>query len=447
MNKKALEESILFVSIIKWCFLASCVGIVVGLSTAIFLKLLDFSIGYASNLPYYFLSLPLALFLSTVTVDYFAPEARGHGTEKVIEAIHRRFGRIKPGVVPVKLVTTIITIAAGGSAGKEGPCAQIGAGLSSILATLFRFGDKDRRKLVICGISAGFAAVFGTPVAGALFGLEVLFVGGMIYDVLLPSFVAGIVSYQVASQLGISYFHEPLHFVPSFSGLFFLKVCFAGLFFGFCSFLFIEVFRYISSLSKKIPLWPPIRALIGGGLLILLTFLFSTRYLGLGLSTITDALEGDRIPLGAFLLKMLFTSVTLGFGGSGGVVTPIFFIGATSGSFFAQVLGFDLSIFSAVGMVSLLAGAANTPIAASVMAIEVFGPSIAPYAAISCVISYLMTGHRSIYPSQILAIAKSPSIRTERFKDIDGTHEITIKVRAKSIVGLVSRLLDRFRGR
>ena len=163
------------------------------------------------------------LFLSNLIVKYLAPEAEGHGTEKVIEAVHKRSGKINPLVVPIKLIATIITIALGGSAGKEGPCAQIGAGLSSAFADLLRFGNRDRKKLVICGISAGFATVFGTPIAGAIFGVEVLFVGGLIYDVLLPAFVAGIVGYHVSSGLGITYFYHQLNFVPVFSSLFFIQ--------------------------------------------------------------------------------------------------------------------------------------------------------------------------------------------------------------------------------
>ncbi len=155
----------------------------------------------------------MAFVASTALVKYLAPEAKGHGTEKVIEAVHKRSGKMDPHVVPVKLLATVITIATGGSAGKEGPCAQIGAGLASLLADLFRFDDSDRKKLVICGISAGFSTVFGTPIAGAIFGVEVLFVGSLMYEVLLPSFVAGIVGFQVSSALGVSYFLESINFI------------------------------------------------------------------------------------------------------------------------------------------------------------------------------------------------------------------------------------------
>jgi H+/Cl- antiporter ClcA len=374
-----------------------------------------------------------------LVVKYLAPDAEGHGTEKVIEAVHKHSGRIKAAVVPVKLVATIITIAFGGSAGKEGPAAQIGAAVTSTLSSLLRFDDGDRKKLVICGISAGFATVFGTPIAGAIFGVEVLFVGGMMYEVLLPSFVAGIVGYQVSSTLGITYFHEPLRFVPVFSSMFFVKVCAAGIFFGLCSLLMIEILRLFERWGHRLRIWAPLKGLLGGAVLVALTFLFSTRYLGLGLDTIKDALEGVIMPDGAFLLKILFTAITLAFGGSGGIITPIFFVGATAGNFFGSVLGFDASVFSAIGMVALLAGAANTPISASIMAIELFGPAIGPYAAVACVISFLMTGHRSVYPSQILSLTKSSSLLVEHGREMKNSRDVEFKPRAGSVSDLLAR--------
>ncbi|GBE06125.1 MAG TPA: voltage-gated chloride channel [Nitrospirae bacterium] len=437
MKRTLLEESVLFISIFKWFFLATVVGIFVGSSTAIFLKALEIGTLLTGQYTYYFIMLPAAFFLSSLTIKYLAPEAEGHGTEKVIEAVHKRSGKINPMVVPIKLVATIITISFGGSAGKEGPCAQIGAGISSVISGLLKFNNQDRKKLVICGISAGFATVFGTPIAGAIFGVEVLFVGGLLYDVLFPSFVAGIVGYQAATMLGITYFHQPLQFVPMFSSLLFVKVCLSGIFFGLCAFVFIQLMKKMEQLKKKLKMWEPYKGLIGGAALVMLVFLFSERFLGLGLDTISSALEGrDLNPL-IFLGKMLFTSITLSFGGSGGIVTPIFFIGATSGNAFANIFGLDVAMFSAIGMVAVLAGAANTPISASIMAVELFGPAVAPYAAVACVISYLMTGHRSVYPSQVLAVTKSPSIFVEKGVEMEQMDSLQIKPRPRSIIGLI----------
>lgn len=440
MKRRITEQSVIFLSILKWFVLATTVGLLVGLSTTVFLKTLNWSIGFTNLYSYFFLLLPLALFLSAAIIQYLAPEAAGHGTEKVIEAVHKNSGKIRAMVVPVKLVATVLTIAAGGSVGKEGPCAQIGGGIASSFADLLRLGDRDRRKLVICGISAGFSTVFGTPLAGALFGVEVLFMGGLLYDVLLPSFIAGIIGYQVSSALGVNYFYHPLNFVPVFHESFFIKVALAGIFFGCCSLLLIEVLKLGHELSKKIRLSAPLKGCLGGLILIGMTLVFSKRYLGLGLETIQASLGGESIPWYAFILKSVFTSITLNFGGSGGIVTPIFFVGSTAGTVFADVLNLDIATFSAIGFVALLAGAANTPISASIMAVELFGPEIAPYAAVACVISFLMTGHRSVYPSQILAIKKSESIDVELGKEIEKVIP-QFQLRPKSLTGALIRLI------
>jgi H+/Cl- antiporter ClcA len=418
MKKSITEESILLVSIFKWFVVASLIGVVVGVSTSIFLKSLNWSAARISEHPHYFLLLPLALALSSYITKYLAPEAEGHGTEKVIEAVHRHDGYIKAIVVPIKLITTVITLACGGSAGKEGPCAQIGGGLASMIANIFHFDKADRKKLVICGISAGFASVFGTPIAGAIFGIEVLFVGAMMYDVLLPTFIAGVMGYQVSSSLGVTYFYHKIDFVPAFTELFFVKVLIAGILLGICSLLLIETLNLFQRLAEKITWWAPLKGLLGGAILILLTLFLSSDYLGLGLNIIEASLAGAAVVWYAFAAKILFTCITLTFGGSGGMVTPIFFIGATFGTLLAGILGVDPATFAAIGMVALLAGAANTPIAASILAIELFGAQIAPYAAVACVTSFLMTGHRSVYPSQIFAIMKSSSFRDQRGKEV-----------------------------
>lgn len=413
------EESVIFLTILRWFILATIIGVIVGLSTTAFLKALDWTITLSTQVPYYFVLLPIALFLSIFLTRRFAPTAEGHGTEKVIEAVHKYSGRMETTVVPVKFVTTILTIALGGSVGKEGPCAQIGGGLASLVADLFRFDARDRKKLVVCGISAGFASVFGTPIAGAIFGVEVLFVGSIVYDVLLPSFVAGVISYQVSSSLGITYFYHPITFVPVFTQSFFLKVLLAGVFFGLCSVFLIEALRFGKKLAEMVAMWAPWKGVMGGGLLIALALLFSQQYLGLGLDTIEASLEGHSIIWYAFIVKAIFTSITLNFGGSGGIVTPMFFIGATAGTVVAQVLQEDVATFAAIGFVSLLAGGANTPIAGSILAVEYFGPKIAPYAAVACVVSFVMTGHRSVYPSQVLAIEKSPSLEVTIGEEIE----------------------------
>lgn len=418
MRRRFTEESILFISVTKWVILATLVGAITGLASTLFLRTLDFAQGVKDFGPYFYIALPLILPLVAWLGHGFKPDADAHSTDKVIEKIHTS-SSIPVLAVLKAFLLPVLTVGAGGSAGKEAPCADVGGGIGSLLGNVLRLDPVDRRKLMVCGVSAGFASVFGVPIGGSIFGLEVLFVGSLMYDVLLPSFISGITAYELSQALGVTYFHQPIAFIPVFSEGFFLKVIGAGIFFGLCSAGFIEVLRlgekFAGSFQRKFL----VRASLAGVALIAVGLIFSPDYLGLGISTIQSSVQGGSVAWYAPLVKILATVLTLSFGGSGGIVTPIFFVGSTAGSVFAQIFGLDTATFAAIGLVSLLAGMANTPIAASIMAVELFGPAIAPYATISCVISFLMTGHRSVYPSQILSIRKSESLHAEIGRELD----------------------------
>ncbi|MCC6503507.1 MAG: chloride channel protein [Deltaproteobacteria bacterium] len=444
MKKELTEQTVIFISVAKWVLLASVVGIATGASTTIFVETLNWGARAASNFRYYFLAMPLGLLISALIIKHVLPGAKGHGANQVIDSIHRTSGKIKPVAIVAEFCRSFVTLTSGGSAGKEGPSAQIGAGLASLIADLLRFTGNDRRKLVICGISGGFASVFGTPLAGAIFGMEVLFVGSIRYDVLLPSFVAGIISFQVSSWLGLTYFYNPITFIPVFTEAFFIKVMAAGVFFGLCSVLLVETLRAGRKLSDAIKAPLEAKAIIAGLALVGLTFVFTEDYLGLGLNTIQSSLEGKDVPWYAFIMKSVFTSVTLSFGGHGGIGTPIFFVGATAGSALSNILSIDPAMLSAIGFVALLAGAANTPIAASIMSVELFGAEVAPYAAIACVISFVISGHRSAYPAQVLAVKKSSSISVQEGSGLESTGESGLEYRDRSVIKALKALINWF---
>lgn len=452
LQKHMTEQTAIFFSVSKWMFLSSLVGIIIGAVVTLFLNILSYSEESRSLVPfsYYFL-LPFALVFTVWLVKTFAPTAEGHGTEKVISAVHKENGKINVAVIPVKTLATVVTIFAGGSVGKEGPGAQIGAGVASLFSTLFKFSKQDRKKLVICGISAGFATVFGTPIAGAIFGVEVLIIGVIMYDVLLPSFIAGFAAFITAQLLGIEYTYYDLHFFQDISLDISLiaKVVFAGLIFGAIGDLIITAVSKTDSAIKSIDVSSYKKAFFGGIVIVFLTLLFGEEYIGLGLHTIAQSLDpsqvhSDEIPWYMFILKTLFTSLTLASGGSGGIITPIFYIGATSGHTLGMIISPEhVTLFAALGFVSVLSATTNTPIAATIMAIELFGIDIAHYAAISAVISFLISGHRSIFPSQLLAMKKSAMLSIKIGEEVENI-EINLEDDEKNkLTRLKKRLKDK----
>jgi H+/Cl- antiporter ClcA len=422
------EQTAIFFSVSKWVFLSSVIGVIIGAVVTFFLNILAYSENSRDFLPFsYYYLLPFALVLTVWLIKTFAPSAEGHGTEKVIAAVHKNDAKINLSVIPIKLLATVLSIFAGASVGKEGPGAQIGAGVASALSDLFKFNKQDRKKLVICGISAGFATVFGTPVAGAIFGVEVLIIGVILYDVLLPSFIAGFAAFTTAQFLGIKYTYYHMHFYQNISldlGLI-AKVVLAALFFGIVSDIVITMVSTTSKLIKGIKLNSYIKAFLGGVLLIILTLIFGEQYIGLGINTISHILNPNQIYINdvhwyTFLLKALFTSISLGSGGSGGIITPIFYIGASSGYTFGILFSPEhVLLFSALGFVSVLSATTNTPIASTIMAVELFGLDIAHYAAIAAVISFLISGHRSIFSSQILAMKKSEMLSVKIGEEVE----------------------------
>jgi H+/Cl- antiporter ClcA len=445
------EHTALLLTTFKWSLLGAGAGFCVGWGTRAFLWALAEGTAFVARwLPHGLQPwhlLPLALPACVFLIRTFAPTASGHGTEAVIEAVHQRSGRIDWPVAPVKLFATVLTLAFGGSVGKEGPCAQIGAALTSLAADVLRLTDEDRRRLVICGIGAGFAAVFGTPVSGALFGIEVLYLGRIEYGVLFPCLLAGIVAHLVCGVTPpVPLIHPDVAFLSRGTAIPWSIA--AGVFFGLVALLLIEAMRGAERVAHRFASRPYALAALGGALLAGLYTVTGPAYAGLGTATIEAALaSAGGIFVLAFLIKIVATTLTLETGGSGGIVTPIFFIGATAGTAFGRIAHLPEGMTAALGFVSVLAAAANTPIAAAVMGVELLPRSVGVYAALSAGTAFLIVGHRSVYASQKLGLAKSAALELPLGGPIGAVTRGHLRVREGSFTHAVHRGMSRRRWR
>ncbi|MDR1940115.1 MAG: chloride channel protein [Clostridiales bacterium] len=417
IGQKLEGFKLFFIDIVKWLFLAGLTGCAVGAVASGFIFLLVKACGLTERFEYYYLFLPAALFLSGAAVKHLAPDAEGHGTEKAIQAVHNQNGKIKLGVVPVKIAATVVTIAAGGSAGKEGPTTQIGAGIASFIAGVFRLSDKDRKRLVICGMGAAFAAIFGAPVAAAVFAAEVLVVGRLNLKNIFSIMTASVAGYLVYAAIGAGGELMPqisLVITPANAPFNLSFALFSGIFFGLAALMTIFAVNGFHKLSEGLKIYKPLKGLIGGTALVILVFIFGSDYLGMGIEYFMNVASGAEARFYDFILKIIFTAITLSFCGSGGILTPLMFIGMTAGSAFAAVFNLDPTVFACLGFLAVLAGATNTPLACIIMAFEMFAsPSLALMAAIACPVAYLVTGHRSVYPTQMLRESKISSIWIE----------------------------------
>jgi H+/Cl- antiporter ClcA len=450
-NRWYTEHTALLISTLKWAVLGAAAGLCVGWGTRAFLWSLgrsaDLARAVTPALVPVFVVLPLALPACVWIIRRFAPDARGHGTEAVIAAVHQESGRVEWRVAPVKLAATAITLAFGGSVGKEGPAAQIGAALTSLSADVLRLRDDDRRRLVICGISAGFAAVFGTPVSGALFGIEVLYLGRLDYAVIFPALIAGIVAH-LACGVRPPFPQLPAGVTDAGQIRTILVTLAAGALFGLVALLLIESLRFFERTFRRLEHHPYWLAAAGGAMLVVLYALGGDRYAGLGTDTINGVLAGTTtVVSAAFLIKIIATSITLESGGSGGIVTPIFFVGATSGAALAPLFGVPAPLLAAVGVVAVLAAAANTPIAAAVMAMELLPAPEGVYAALAASTAFLMVGHRSVYASQKLGFSKSGGLEVELGGPIGDVRRTSVRIRKGSLTERVHQFGRRKRSR
>ncbi len=403
---------------VKWVALILPVAGLIGSAVAFFLWSLDWVTAQRFAHPWLLWYLPAGGLVVGLVYHWLGRSAEG-GTNLVMDEIHQPSGGVPARMAPLILLGTLLTHLFGGSAGREGTAVQMGGSLAAFCGKHLRLDAVTLRILLMCGIAAGFGAVFGTPLAGAVFALEVLTLGKVEYAALLPCFVAALAGDWTCHAWGIGHTHYAIRFelppgVFHLSPILFGKVLVASVAFGLCSRFFSEFVHRVHGLFKHWIAFAPLRPVVGGGLVIGLVYLLGTRdYLGLGITspwpnavTISSFFTSPEIHPWAWWWKILFTVVTLGSGFKGGEVTPLFFIGAALGNALSGLLHAPPDLLAGLGFVAIFAGATNTPLACTLMGVELFGSDHVIYIATACFIAYLCSGHSGIYLSQRIGVAK-----------------------------------------
>lgn len=385
--------------LLKWLFITLLISILVGSASAFFLYTLDQAGKFRDNHPLIIILLPFAgLVIGYVYFKYGNGVIRGNN--HLIDEFHTPRSVIPFKMAPMVYVGTLLTHLFGGSAGREGTAVQMGGAIADQFTTLFRLSNHERKTVLIIGISAGFSSVFGTPLAAAVFALEVLSFRKLKSSNVCIALAAAFMADYICRLYPIHHSHYILSSFPSFSFKILFWCIVAGLIFGIAAYSFSSLLRFFENTFKKVIKHVVLRPVVGGVIIVIAVYFMGTRYTGLGVPVINNSFENLQNNYD-FLLKMLFTTFTLGAGFKGGEVTPLFFIGATLGNVLSCFVPLPMALLAAMGLVSVFAGATNTPLASCFLGFELFGAPGILFISISCITAYLFAGKKSIYHSQL----------------------------------------------
>lgn len=391
-------------NLIKWLVLAVLTGLSVGFISSLFARVLKFVTNYRTEHFWVFFLLPVSGLIIVFLYQKFGQE--DGGTNQVLSTI-RSQDDVPFRSAPLIFVSTILTHFAGGSAGREGAAIQLGGSIGNQLGSWFHLDKEDRHVMVMCGMSAAFSAVFGTPMAAAVFAMEVVSVGVMYYAALLPCVIASIIAAEFATGVGLNPETFPVARIPQLSVESGLKMAVIAAGCGLLSILFCVALKAVSGIYGKYLKNPYLRVCVAGCLVIGITMLLGTGdYMGAGNELIARAVEqGKARPLD-FLWKMILTAITMRAGYRGGEIVPAFSVGATFGCVAGGLLGFSPEVAAAASMVALFCGVTNCPIASMLISFELFGFSGAAYYLIAISISYALSGYYSLYKDQTIVYSK-----------------------------------------
>lgn len=404
IRNKLVHQTKLVGTSIRWVIFAILSGLIVGgIGTLFYFGMYLVTLTRTKN-PWLIFLLPVSG-LVIVGCYRLLHDEKDTGTNLVLSAIHSD-EELPLRMAPLIFLSTLITHLFGGSAGREGAALQLGGSIGNGLGKLFCFDDKDKHIMIMCGMSAAFSALFGTPMAAAVFSMEVVSVGVMYYAALVPCVISSLVASMVARYFGVSQELFLIEKIPTFQFLPAVKISVLAILCAGVSILFCIMLHSSDHLYKRFFKNAYIRIFVGGCLVIALTLLVGDQtYNGAGMNMIEQYMQG-QVPPEAFILKMLFTAVTLGAGFKGGEIVPSFFTGAAFGCLFGNILGFSPSLCTAVGMTAVFCGVTNCPITALLISFELFGYDAMPYFLLAVAFSYMLSGYYGLYSSQKIIYSK-----------------------------------------